>query len=574
MKKSLRSVSQKRFKKIAWEVGKQYPILLAGDHIALLMVNPRLGNVHWQIRKDSVEVLEGRNQKGLSGARMVVRIYDVTDILFDGFNAHAHFDSEVFGLSGNSYFSMGRLGRNYLAEIGFRFEDGSFHCLARSNTVFFDRDRPSGDCQIKGLFVGGALNRTFLVENIFDAPVYEKMNRELSSTNREGPLSVAVVFLRVEDMAGSDSPLGSFIKNSSQILKKFGAHVRLFAPQRNQMRAVKNQSLIRNIDALSRKIHTQLVASHKKMPFHVIHCHDWCSSAAGLSAAKKLNLPMILTLHSTEHERAQGRELNCLSSVICRREKKGVQGADLVVVPHASTRQQVITLYGGPPERVVILPDVFDALTGDSHYNSYSNPSEVRRWFGLDENGPVVLFAGEMSHAAGADLLIDALPTVCRNHSEAQFVFAGEGPLKAELEGRTWHAGIGHRCRFVGDVSKEKFEVLLAASDFVVIPARTWQNEGLARMATGCGKPVLTTHQAGLNCIVHGENGLVTFDNPGSIVWGIQELLCNPLKGSMLRLVARKRANETPSIENVVVQHYLYYEDVVKNFDFPGADNA
>jgi glycosyltransferase involved in cell wall biosynthesis len=223
----------------------------------------------------------------------------------------------------------------------------------------------------------------------------------------------------------------------------------------------------------------------------------------------------------------------------------------------------VIKMYGAQSEKVVIMPY---ALTEGSPDNSL-NPSEVRRWFGLNHDAPVVLFSGEISHASGADLLVDALPTVCRKNSAAQFVFAGQGPLKGELEDRTWHAGIGHRCRFVGDVSREIFEALLAASDFVVIPARTWQDQGLAQMAIGCGRPVLTTHQAGLNCVVHGENGLVTFDNPGSIIWGIQELLSNPLQGSMLSLVARKSAKENPSMENIAAQHYMYYEETLKNFD-------
>jgi glycosyltransferase involved in cell wall biosynthesis len=91
-------------------------------------------------------------------------------------------------------------------------------------------------------------------------------------------------------------------------------------------------------------------------------------------------------------------------------------------------------------------------------------------------------------------------------------------------------------------------------------------------MAIGHGKPILTTHQSGLNSIVHGENGLVTFDNPGSIVWGIQELLSNPLQGSILRLVVKKRTTETPSMENIAAQHYMYYENILKSFQ--GAKNA
>lgn len=568
MRKTSKIFSQEKLREIAWKVGAKYPIPLTGDHVNLLMVNPRLGYVHWQIQEESVGALKLTHGERFNGSRMVVRVYDVTDILFDGFNAHMFFDLEVNGLSGNYYFAMNRLARSYLAEIGFRFGDGSFRCIARSNTAFFDRDRPSGDYEIAGLFVGRTLNRIVAIENIFDAPVYETMNRELSGINRDRPLSVAVVFLGVNHTATFDSPLGSFIKKSSLRLKKFGVRVRLFTPRKNDVSGVNSESLVRTINALSKKIHKQLTASNKKTPFHIVHCHDWYSSAVGLSAAKRLNLPMVLTLHSTEYERAQASKLNRLSSTICRWEKKGVQGADLIIVPHSSARREVIELYGAPPEKVVILPD---ALIGASPDN-FLNPSEVRRWFGLSQDTPVVLFAGEISHAAGADLLVDALPTVCRNNSAAQFVFAGEGPLKGELEGRVWHAGIGHRCRFVGDVSRDVFDALLIASDFVVIPARTWQDQGLARMAIGCGRPVLTTHQAGLDCVLHGENGLVTFDNPGSIVWGIQELLSNPLQGSVLRLVAKKTASETPSVEKTAAQHYMYYENILRNFE--GAKNA
>ncbi|MDH4220179.1 MAG: DUF4912 domain-containing protein [Candidatus Aminicenantes bacterium] len=559
MEKKQNKLSQERLREIAWEVGTRYPIPPTADYIALYMVNPHLGHMHWHIREGSAEALRAQQGEAFRNTSLVVRVYDVTDIIFDGFNAHMFFDLEVSGLSGNYYFGVNRLARDYLAEIGFRRRDGYFHSLARSNVTYFDRDRPSGNYQIAGLFVRGALNRVFSVENIFDAPVYERMNLELARKKRKEALSIAVVLLGINHEAGLNSPLGSFIKNFSQRFRKFGGDVRFFAPVIRMASNIMNDSSVSRIQALSETICKQMITAYKKRPFHIIHCHDWYSSVAGLAMAKYLNLPFVLSLHSTEHERAQGNTMNHISSVICTWEKTGVQGADLVIVPHSSTRQQVINLYGVPPEKVVIIPDVLiEKPPVESHY-----PSEVKRWFGLNQDAPVVLFADEISHAAGADLLVDALPTVCRNHSTVQFVFAGNGPLKGELETRAWHAGIGHRCRFLGDISRETFETLLMASDFVVIPARTWQDESLAQMAIGCGRPVLTTRQAGINCVVHGVNGLITFDNPGSIVWGIQELLFNPLKESMLRFAVRKGASETPSLENIAIQHYMYYEMLI-----------
>jgi glycosyltransferase involved in cell wall biosynthesis len=547
------ALSQERLRELIWEIGKRYPIPVTAEYVALSMVHPRLGHMHWHIRPETAELLLRQNT--LQNASFIVRVYDVTDILFDGRNAHMSFDLDVGGLQGNYYFRVDRPARNYIAEAGFRGRDGSFHLLARSNTTFFERDRPSGNYRISGLFVGGASQKKFPVENIFDAPLYEKMQRQLAGIRRKEALSLAVVFLSLSrEMSGG--PLASLILDLSPRFEKFGGDARSFITEIKQTEMTPDRSLLSRVEDASKGVVEQICASHRRKPFHLIHCHDWYSSAAGVAAAEKLHIPLILSLHSTEHERLQGNEMNSLSSAICEKEKEAVLRAALVIVPHSSTRRQVIDLYGGVPEKVVIVPDVLTAAAAGAP----PNPSEVKGWFGLNREAPMVFFAGEISHAAGADLLVEAMQTVCRNHPSAQLVLAGDGPLRGELEARALHAGIGHRCRFVGDVPRETFEALLAASDFVVIPARTWQDEGLAQTAISFGRPVLTTRQSGINCVVHGQNGLVTFDNPGSIVWGIQELLFNPPAGSMARIAARKRAADVPSVETAAAQHYMYYE--------------
>jgi glycosyltransferase involved in cell wall biosynthesis len=157
-------------------------------------------------------------------------------------------------------------------------------------------------------------------------------------------------------------------------------------------------------------------------------------------------------------------------------------------------------------------------------------PAKAKERLGLGEQVPVFLFAGEMSYAAGADILTDALVTVCQGHQDAQFVFVGAGPLKNDMEAQVSIAGFAHRCRFTGDLPPAEFEKFLAACDFVVIPAREGQDSGLSERALSLGKPVLTTHQAQIRGIVHGHNGLVAYDCANSLVWGLRELLAKPLQ--------------------------------------------
>jgi glycosyltransferase involved in cell wall biosynthesis len=144
---------------------------------------------------------------------------------------------------------------------------------------------------------------------------------------------------------------------------------------------------------------------------------------------------------------------------------------------------------------------------------------------GLDPAVPVALFADELSAAAGADILVDAAITVGHDDRALNFLFVGEGPLRGELEARVGQAGLLDRARFLGDASAESFEQVFAAADFVIIPARAQRNGALARRAAAAGKPVLVTHEASVDAVVHGRNGLVTYDNPGSLVWGLRELV-------------------------------------------------
>lgn len=193
----------------------------------------------------------------------------------------------------------------------------------------------------------------------------------------------------------------------------------------------------------------------------------------------------------------------------------------------------------------VFLPDALDADHADAAPAAASAepisveadhpgeaPEAVKCSLALHPTSPLVLFAGEVSYESGADILADAIVTVCGSDTSAQFVFAGEGALRSTLQDRLMHAGIGNRCRLIGDVPSDRFKQLLKACDFVVIPSRVEQGEELARLALSYGRPALVTHQSGIRCIVHGENGLITYDNPGSFVWGIREML-GPLYGKL-----------------------------------------
>jgi hypothetical protein len=75
--------------------------------------------------------------------RLVLRVYDVTDIHFDGKNARNYFDIEVYDMTGSWYININRPNRSFCIDLGALASDGRFLTLVRSNAVTMPRDTVS-----------------------------------------------------------------------------------------------------------------------------------------------------------------------------------------------------------------------------------------------------------------------------------------------------------------------------------------------------------------------------------------------------------------------------------------------
>lgn len=73
--------------------------------------------------------------------------------------------------------------------------------------------------------------------------------------------------------------------------------------------------------------------------FDLIHAHDWVTVSGGLALKKRFELPTVLTVHSTEHERGFN---DPNSSVISEMEWKGAQNADKLLANNEDTMNSLI----------------------------------------------------------------------------------------------------------------------------------------------------------------------------------------------------------------------------------------
>jgi len=513
--------TMEQMRSVGWKIGQTYNPSPPGNYLAFSPIKFGLAYLHWSLDKAAIDALQAEEGDAFNGAQQTLRLYDVSWIDFDGTNAHSQFDINVDGLWGHYYWKTDRIERFFMAEAGFRLCDGRYRAIARSQTVFMDRAHRAHESSTRGLYVGGRFERIVPVENIFDAPVFERVHRSWSGSLGED-LEIAYF---------ADEPQPEAAQRLKEYLEKLHAAA----------------------ETLGVRFH--LVNGKPPAKPHLVHAHDIGSAPAAAKLAKKAKAPLVLTLHASERERAElmGRPVD---ETALKAEAKALKNADWIITAHSDTRNQIIAECNLDEHRVVILHDLFEGVVPQTF-----DPGAVKKRYHLNPGRRMALFSGEISHAAGADLLMSAMEHVCGVNGEVQAIFAGDGPLRGELQHRAHECGQGDRIKFIGHVGREHFMDLLAACDFVAIPARTWQDEGLAHLALEHGKSVMTTHQARIGCVNHGQNGLVVYDNPGSVIWGLQEMFHNPMGRGYHE---RQQANRPQSLEGLAVELCVLYNNILK----------
>jgi hypothetical protein len=101
--------------------------------VVLLPVGPYLLHVSWEVTP--VELEKAKDQLGdeYGRSRAILRCHDVTNLVFDGTNAHGFFDVRVDLSAKGRYVDLWGPEKSYFVELGFETEDGRFFPIARSN---------------------------------------------------------------------------------------------------------------------------------------------------------------------------------------------------------------------------------------------------------------------------------------------------------------------------------------------------------------------------------------------------------------------------------------------------------
>lgn len=241
-------------------------------------------------------------------------------------------------------------------------------------------------------------------------------------------------------------------------------------------------------------------------------------------------------------------------------EQRAICRADLVTAPSNAVLNLTKTWLKLSGDKTVVVP----------------NPISINH-FSVNggERTPIVLYVGRLERNKGAETMLRALPMLFEKFPTVEFQFIGSDGT--DSNGVSWReritASVGPELR-----SQIKFETmsrdeLVAAygrAAVCILPSK-WENAPYAALeAMACGTPVIACETGGApEMIQDGVEGfLVPFDDPSALTARIVAVLTRPALQRELGAKARRRIEESFSVERVLPRMLAAYRDALTASEF------
>ena len=181
--------------------------------------------------------------------------------------------------------------------------------------------------------------------------------------------------------------------------------------------------------------------------------------------------------------------------------------ADQVVVPSSGSLDLMLSL-GIHEKRITLTPYVVDNDWWLAQ-SALVDRSAIRASWGAAAEDTVILFCAKLQPWKRPFDLLEAFAQA--RLRRALLIFAGDGPLRAEVESRAATLGVSEHVRFLGFVNQTQLPPLYTSADVLVLPSEYDAFGVVVNEAMLCGCPVIASDRvgAGRDLIQPGQTGYV-----------------------------------------------------------------
>lgn len=109
---------------------------LQPDYAVLLVQGPSCLAMHWHIQKETMDMVAMHLNKPWEQVNKLIRLHDVTDMIFNGTFSHKHVEIQLPEMTNNWQFYPLQSERSYIAEYGVASREEQFIPVIRTEAVY------------------------------------------------------------------------------------------------------------------------------------------------------------------------------------------------------------------------------------------------------------------------------------------------------------------------------------------------------------------------------------------------------------------------------------------------------
>ncbi len=303
--------------------------------------------------------------------------------------------------------------------------------------------------------------------------------------------------------------------------------------------------------------------------FDMVCVHDWLGGMAASMIKAEEDMPVVFHVHSTEWGRSKGMGSKVVNDI----EYQTSVVADRIITVSYAMKEDLVN-HGWPGEKIFV---VWNGVDPDVYSPKAVSPQEIsslRTRYGIKSDEKMVLFVGRLNWVKGIINLIQAMPSVLREHPTTKLVILGTGDEEANITNLIKRLDLQKNVisRFEFVPEHERI-VHYAASDLCVFPS-LYEPFGIVSIeAMALEKPIVVGARgvSGLREQVvssePGQTGIhVDGGNSGDIGWGIRQILADPERAKAWGRNARQRVIDYFTWDKAARQTMDVYEGLVESY--------
>ena len=276
----------------------------------------------------------------------------------------------------------------------------------------------------------------------------------------------------------------------------------------------------------------------------VVHSHDFAMSVAGAWAARRLEIPHVITMHGSRHYNTRMRRRLAMRAAVSLSSATIAASRDL-----ANDLRRDLWL---ATDDVSIIPSGLRSRHA-------SAPPRLRAELRIPGDDHLVLAVGHLYHNKGHRDLLDAIALLPPPFDRTHVAIAGRGPLEEALRAHAQDLGVADRVHLLG--LRADVPDLLAGADLFVLPSH---QEGLSIAlleAMAAGLPIVATDVGDTSeALDLGAAGsVVPARSPARLSTAIHQLLADPAIAMALGRRAAHRARAFYSHDTMLGRYQAVY---------------